>query len=148
MRNTAGIVIAGLLVAAAIAFAALEFSRAFVEVRTVVREVSVKGLAEQDVKADLSLWPLKFTTTNDDLAAALANVAADEATVRKFLAAGGIEEGAVSVQQFAVIDQLAQQYRSGPVQSRYIVSQALLVRTGDVDAVSSPSKLASWWRLA
>ena len=137
MRNFIGLALAGAFIAGGLIFSALEFSRAFVEARTVVREVSVKGLAEQDVKADLSLWPLKFTTTNDDLRAALGKVAADEAIVRQFLAGGGIEDEAVSVQQFAVIDQLAQRYRSGPVQSRYIVSQTLLVRSEAVVAVEA-----------
>lgn len=137
MRYSAGIVVAGLLLAAALVFAAVEFSSAFVAARTADRIVTVKGLAEQDVKADLALWPLQYTTTNDDLTAALAKIAADERAVRAFVAAGGIGEDAVSVQQFSVVDQLAQRYRSGPIQSRYIVSQTLLVRTGDVDAVGA-----------
>jgi len=118
-------------------FGALEFSRAFVEARTVDRIVTVKGLAEQDVKADTSLWPLKFTTTNDDLSVALEKIASDKRQVIDFVTGGGIESEAVSVQQFSVIDQLAQQYRSGPVESRYIVSQTLLVRTGSVDKVEA-----------
>lgn len=137
MRNGFGVVLAGVAVAVAIAFAGWEFSRAFVSARTVDRIVTVKGLAEQDVKADLALWPLQYATTNDDLAAALAKVAADEKSVRAFVADGGIEADAVSVQRFSVVDQLAQRYRSGPVQSRYIVSQTLLVRTGEVDAVGA-----------
>lgn len=36
-----------------------------------------------------------------------------------------------------MIDQLAQQYRSGPIDSRYIVSQTLLVRSGAVEKVEA-----------
>lgn len=133
MRYTVGLALAGLFVAAGIVYAALEFSRAFVEARTVVREVTVKGLAERDVKADLVLWPLKFTTTDDDLSVALRKIDSDEQQVRAFLTGGGLPDSATSVQQFQVIDQLAQQYRSGPIQSRYIVSQTLLVRSSEVD---------------
>ncbi len=135
MRNVVGLIIAGLLIAAGIAFAAIEFSQAYVNARTVVREVTVKGLAERDVKADLVLWPLAFTTTDDDLTVALKKIDTDEQRVRAFLTGGGIAENGISVQQFQVIDQLAQQYRSGPIQSRYIVSQTLLVRSADVDKV-------------
>ena len=130
------LLIAGVTVAAAIAYAAVMFSKAFVDARTVDRIVTVKGLAERDVRADLALWPLQYKTTDDDLASALAKIADDEAAVRTFFASGGIGENAISVQAFSVVDQLAQRYRSGPVQSRYIVSQTLLVRTNDVDAVA------------
>ena len=137
MRSAIGFAVGGLFIAAALAFAAVEFSRAFVAARTADRVVTVKGLAERDVKADLALWPLQYTTTNDDLSAALAKIAADEAAVRAFVGDGGIAADAISVQGFSVVDQLAQRYRSGPVQSRYIVSQTLLLRTGDVDAVGA-----------
>ncbi len=137
MRSALGIAFAGLAIAAGIAFAGLEFSRAYVTARTVDRVVTVKGLAERDVTADMALWPLKFTTTEDDLGKALAKVALDEKTVVQFLTDGGIAEDGVSVQQFSVIDQLAQQYRSGPIQSRYIVSQTLLVRSQAVAKVEA-----------
>jgi uncharacterized protein len=86
---------------------------------------------------DTAIWPLRFTTTDDDLTNALRRIAADEQTVRRFLADGGIQANAVSVQQFAVIDQLAQQYRSGPIASRYIVSQTLLVRSNLVEKIET-----------
>jgi len=137
MRVTVGLAIAGLAIAASIAFAALEFSRAFVDARTVDRTVTVKGLAEREVEADTAIWPLRFTATDDDLTEALEKLRADEAAVREFLFVGGIAAGEISVQQFSVIDQLAQQYRSGPVQSRYIVSETLLVRSGAVPKVEA-----------
>ncbi len=137
MRLAIGIAIAGLLIAASVAFSALEFSRAFIEARTVDRTVTVKGLAERNVMADTAIWPLRFTATDDDLAKALAKLAADERVVRNFLAGGGIEARSISVQQFSVIDQLAQQYQSGPIRSRYIVSETLLVRSGAIAKVEA-----------
>jgi hypothetical protein len=137
MRQAIGIAVAGLLIAAGIAFGALEFSRAYVHARTVDRTVTVKGLSERNVMADTAIWPLRFTATDDDLAKALAKLAADERVVRDFLTDGGIETAAISVQQFSVIDQLAQQYQSGPIRSRYIVSETLLVRSGAIDKVAA-----------
>ena len=137
MRTALGIALAGLLISASIVFAAWQFSSAYVTARTVDRVVTVKGLAERDVTADTALWPLRFSTTDDDLSKALAKIASDAETVEQFLADGGLAKDAVSVQQFSVVDQLAQQYRSGPIQSRYIVSQTLLVRSQNVEAVEA-----------
>lgn len=137
MRLAIGIVVAGLLIAGGIGFAAQEFSRAYVQARTVDRAVTVKGLAEREVVADTAIWPLRFTATDDDLAKALSKIASDERRVRGFLTEGGLAADEISVQQFAVIDQLAQQYQSGPIRSRYIVSQTLLVRSGAVDTVEA-----------
>jgi uncharacterized protein len=137
MRTVVGLALAGVFIAVGLAFAAVKFSESYIAARTVDRVVTVKGLAERDVKADLALWPIKFTTTHDDLSAALQKIAADEKQVRAFLTAGGITPDAISVQQFAVIDQLAQQYRSGPIESRYIVSETLLARSGDVDSIEA-----------
>ncbi|MCA8929486.1 MAG: SIMPL domain-containing protein [Alphaproteobacteria bacterium] len=136
MRTVVGLAIAGVLIAASIAFAAMEFSRAFVQARTVDRTVTVKGLAEREVVADTAIWPLRFTATHDDLDRALAKLAADEKTVHAFLTAGGIDAAEIGVQQFSVVDQLAQQYQSGPVRSRYIVNETLLVRSGAIDKVA------------
>jgi uncharacterized protein len=72
MRLAIGIAVAGLLIAGSVAFGAVEFSRAFVQARTVDRTVTVKGLAERDVMADTAIWPLRFTATGDDLTKALA----------------------------------------------------------------------------
>ena len=137
MRTAIGIAVAGLLIAASITFGALEFSRAYVDARTVDRSVTVKGLAERDVVADTAIWPLRFTATDDDLTKALSKLSTDEQTVRRFLTEGGIAADAISVQEFSVIDQLAQQYQSGQVRSRYIVSQTLLVRSGAIEQVEA-----------
>lgn len=137
MKGAIGLIVAGALVAGAIAFGAWEFSRSFVAARTVDRIVTVKGLAEREVTADTALWPLKFTATSDDLSQALTKIAAAEAAVLEFVTGGGIAKDAVSVLQFNVVDQLAQQWRSGPVESRFIVSQTLLVRTDEVQKVAS-----------
>ena len=143
MRQAIGIAVAGLLIAAGIAFGALEFSRAYVHARTVDRTVTVKGLSERNVMADTAIWPLRFTATDDDLAKALAKLAADERVVRDFLTDGGIETAAISVQQFSVIDQLAQQYqrntkrstnrRAAPARQRGRSVDPFAARTGVAD---------------
>ena len=111
--------------------------KGFVDSRLGVRSVSVKGLAEREVKADLAIWALRFVATGNELGAVREKVAGDEAAVRKFVAEGGLRDASVGVAGFEVNDALAQLYRSGPVESRFVMAQTLVVRSPDVDGVAA-----------
>jgi hypothetical protein len=102
------------------------------------RFVTVKGIAEKEVKANLALWPLRITSTSNSLTEAQGRIAADANTVRKFFESGGVSADAIEVQGVEATDLLAQPYRQGgPPASRYIVAQTLMVRTGDVDRIAA-----------
>ena len=109
----------------------------FVESRLGARTVTVKGLAERDVRADLAIWPLRFVATGNDLGAVRDKIVADEAAVRKFVADGALKDATVTVTGFEVTDALAQIYRSGPVESRFVMAETLVVRSSDVDGVAT-----------
>jgi uncharacterized protein len=108
--------------------------------RTGERLVTVRGLAEREVEADLALWPLRLVATSDDLATAQAELARAEAVVMAFMADGGIAAEAIEVQGIEVTDLLAQAYRSGPVESRYIVGLSLMIRSDDVQRIKTLSQ--------
>ncbi len=110
------------------------------EVHTGDRTVMVKGLAERDVKADMALWPMRFVATSNALAEAQAKIAADAATIAAFLADAGIGRDEIAVQSLEVTDLLAQAYRSGPVESRFIIAQTLMVRSPSVDRIAAASQ--------
>jgi len=105
--------------------------------RTGDRYVTVKGIAEKEVKADLALWPLRVTATSNSLQEAQARMAKDTATVRKFFESGGLPAGAIQIQGVEATDLLTQTYRQGVPTSRFIVGQTLMVRTGDVDRIAA-----------
>ena len=109
--------------------------RGFAEGRRADRFVSVKGVAEREVRADLALWPLRYVATGNDLTEVQRKVAEDERRVRVFLQAGGLSAAQIAVQGLQVVDLLAQQYRSGPIDSRFIVAETLMVRTAEIDKV-------------
>jgi hypothetical protein len=128
------------LVAAAIAAGGWFVGRGFAEARLADRYVTVKGLAERPVKADTALWPIRFVATSDKLAEAQAKLADDAARVRRFLENAGLPDGAVRVQSIGVVDQYAQPWHNGPVQSRYVLTETLAVRSTDVDRVADASQ--------
>ena len=47
--------------------------------------VTVKGLAEMTVKADLAIWKIKFTVTGNDLTAAQQSITAQAKEISNFL---------------------------------------------------------------
>ena len=49
------------------------------------RSVTVKGLAEKDVTADMGIWNIQFTVNGNDLAAARAQIGKQANEIVKFL---------------------------------------------------------------
>lgn len=110
--------------------------------------VVVKGLAEQNVKADLAVWNIKFTVAGNDIVSSKAKVEKQLNEVKKFLLAEGFQENEISVPSLLVVDKLADRYGGDSVPTyRYILTQKVDVKSTNVDLVekasSSISKLVS-----
>ena len=109
----------------------------FEEGRSRAATITVKGLAERFVRADLAVWPLRFTATGDDLEAVQAEIDEDVQAVTEFLAEAGLPDEAVQPQRVEVTDLLAQPYRpEGVGDNRFILAQTVIVRTEQVDRVA------------
>jgi hypothetical protein len=133
-------VLTALIVAAGLVLAGRFVGDGFRAGRQEDRYVSVKGIAEREAKADLVLWPLRFVSTGNDLAAVQGKNRKDADAVRQFLTGAGVPAASIEVQGVEVTDVLANAYRSGPVDTRFIVAQTLLVRSTDVDRISVVSQ--------
>jgi hypothetical protein len=100
--------------------------------------VTVKGLAESFVTADLAIWPLRYTATGNDLNQVQATIDADGAEITAFLTREGIAPEAIQPQRVEVTDLLAQAWRpEGAEDNRFIIAQTILVRTEQVDLVAA-----------
>ena len=97
-------------------------------------------LQHTDVEADIALWPLRFVSTNDDLGKAQAGIKKSHAATIAFLKKHGIDPASASVQKLEVQDLLANAYRSGPVESRYIIAETLMVRSSDPVTIEKASQ--------
>ena len=141
MKNGTGLLAAGLLALGLVAggwFVGSGFARA----RTADRFVTVKGLAERDVDADLALWPFQVVATADDLDGAQDDIARSTALVRGFLARHGVTVEGLELQGVQVTDRLAQQYggERDPNARRFIVQQGMILRSEDPMAVHAASQ--------
>ncbi len=129
-----------LIVAVGIAAAGAFVGGGFLKSRLDDRFVTVKGISEREVQADLALWPLRYVATGNELSAVQDQLRAQAVQIKEFLLDAGIPEDAVEVQGIEVTDVAAQAWREGPVQNRFIVAQTLLVRSQDVETVKSASQ--------
>ncbi|WP_205742658.1 SIMPL domain-containing protein [Onishia niordana] len=101
------------------------------------RVVTVKGLAEREVPADLALWPLHFSVTGDRLGPLQAEMAASEERIRDFLIAQGFDAGNISVTPPNVRDLQAESYGQPPPEERYRGEATVLLRTPKVARVKA-----------
>jgi hypothetical protein len=133
--------IATVLLAVGVAFAGWFIGNGFVRGRTADRYVSVKGVSERDVQANMALWPLRFVSTDDNLARAQQRFDDSKTAVVSFLAKHAIDGANVALQGFEVTDILANPYRNeSAVASRYIISGTLMVRVEDPTLVQKASQ--------
>jgi hypothetical protein len=139
-RSLVRTLVLALGIAASGLFAGIGFSRG----RAADRYVTVKGVAEKEVRADLAIWPLRVVGADNDLATANAKVASSIAGVLKFLARHGVDTTQVQLTGFSVNDALAAQYQpNGRPANRFIINQTLLVRSNQPEKVLAASQLVS-----
>jgi hypothetical protein len=87
----------------------------------------VKGLAEQEVVADLALWPLRFVATGNDLKVTQAEVSRESREVFGFLGRHRIDTA--GVQLVEVSDAFANRFQPEHTGPRYVIQQTLIVRS-------------------
>jgi len=113
----------------------------FAKARSADRFVTVKGISEREVKADLAIWPIRLVAADDDLTRAHAQLEKSVAQVRQFLQAQNIDTTQIALQDFSVTDAEANQYGGGNrAPRRYIIQQTVVVRSVKPDLVLGASQ--------
>jgi hypothetical protein len=102
------------------------------------RTVTVKGLVEKEVKADQAVWMLRIRRASEDLKDAHSKISSDREVAIAFLKNQGFKDQEIVRQPTRTIDKLAREF--GQTQTverfRYVVTNALLVSTGNVDLMT------------
>ncbi|MCW9708224.1 SIMPL domain-containing protein [Fodinibius salsisoli] len=112
----------------------------FMEARSGNRFVTVKGVSERDVMADVALWPIRFVAAGNDLNAVQRKITEDRNQIQSFLEGHGIATDAIELQNLEVTDRTAQSYQSGSYTNRFILAQTLMVRSEDVSKIDEASQ--------
>jgi hypothetical protein len=96
------------------------------------RTVTVKGLSEREVDADIVIWPIQFTVASNDLAGLYSALDASTSRIRGFLEANGFTEDEITVAAPTITDKSAQQYGNNKAEFRYVAVQAVTVYSTNI----------------
>lgn len=140
MPTTRDLASAG-IIALGFAVGGLFVGSGFARMRTSDRYVTVKGISEREVKADLAIWPLHLVAADNDLTKAHAQIETSVARIRTFLGSYQIDTSQIVLQDFSVTDAAANQYASGErAGSRYVIKQTVVVRSLKPDLINAASQ--------
>lgn len=134
-------IVAGALIGLGVASAGYLAGDALIKSRLGLRTVTVKGLSEREVKADLGFWPVRFVVTGPTLEIARAKLEVSEAAVKTFLKSQGFADADMAVQNIQVEDRMAGYNAQGiPEDTRFVLTEDLLVRSIDVQKLADASR--------
>lgn len=133
--NNKAALILGLCIAIGLTAAAVLLGDSALRFKEMERVVSVKGLSEREVPADVAVWPIRFAVGDNDLGALYAALEQNTAEILGFLADAGFSDEEITVAAPIVFDRLAERYGEQNVNLRYSAQQVLTVYSGKVDLV-------------
>lgn len=99
--------------------------------------VTVKGLSEREVPADLAIWPLRFSVNANDLTDLQRQIVQARKTVQEFLGAEGFTEPEISTPPPQISDYSAVAIDEEKMKRPFLYSArvTVLLRTAHVEAV-------------
>ena len=98
--------------------------------------VTVKGLAEKEVKADLAVWEMRIVATGDELSEVQKSLNRQLLTIKDFLHNNNISDSEISEGRIDTNDLTTNPYLD-KYKSRYILTQNITVRSKNVDNISA-----------
>jgi len=134
-RNIAGPFVLGALLCIGLAILGYFISSGIVRIRVLDRTVTVKGLSERDVPADIAIWPIKFSEASNNLIELFTTIQSKNSSIVSFLKQGGFKDEEISVSVPAIIDRQAEGYMDATKQVRYSGSSTITVYSGDVGLI-------------
>lgn len=128
----------GIIVAIALVVSSVILAFGLANIITPERSVSVRGLAEKEVDADLAVWTLSFSVGGNNLSSLQDEIISKTETVKSYLKNHGLSDDDFTVQPAAITDNSLNSYMDqSRIRYTYIAKQPVLVRSSKVSAVKS-----------
>lgn len=121
-----------------IVMAAVILAVGFANIITPERSVSVRGLAEREVDADLAVWNMSFSMGENSLESMQKSILEKTEVIKKYLIKHGLEESDFTVKPAAITDNSLNSYMDQTkITYKFVAQQTILVRSGKIEAVKS-----------
>ncbi len=132
MKNT--YLLPALIVALGLAVAGYFVGDTFLKGKKFDRFVSVKGLSEREVPADMAVWPVNIVLTGNDLQGLRQQIERQNETVAQFFAGQGFTASEVTRGLVNIADAQANIYNNSAQYGtyRYLAKSEFTVRTTDI----------------
>lgn len=98
------------------------------------RHVTVKGLSEREVKADIAVWPIEITLAGDDLKEVNTKLKHQKDQVLNFFKELGFTDKEISNGITNIVDAKANTYNNNAI-FRYIAKGEITLRTNDLTKI-------------
>ena len=116
-------------------------SEAVTRIKAAERTVTVKGLSEREVSANIAIWPIKFSVADKELASLFSKIQRNNSLIIRFLKTHGFKDPEISISAPAITDKQAQGYADpNKIKFRYSGSSTITVYTKNVELVRGTMK--------
>lgn len=128
------LILPSIILSLAIIITGYHVSQLLVNGKALDREVSVKGLAEREMPADLAVWPLQITYAGNELTALQRSLDQAAVELQSFFTAQGFSASEISRGSTNIVDINSDPYRDpqrGSI-NRYNATADFTLRTSDI----------------
>ena len=141
MENKNRISYASLILGICLVTAGYFISQTLLKAKQLERYVTVKGLSEREVLADIAIWPIRFNEASNDLNDLFSTIENKTSLIINFLKANGFNHDEISLSAPTILDRLAQAYvEPNKIKFRYYATSTITVFTSQVDMVRKTMK--------
>lgn len=123
------------IISVVILLAALIVAGGMSQIARQQRTVTVRGLAERDVPADMAIWPLTFSVGSNDLSQLQTDIMSKIAIVKAYLQEKGLSEADYTIKSADITDNSVNPWLTEKGRYTYLAKQVILVRSSNVEAV-------------
>jgi hypothetical protein len=140
-KRTVEAIILGAFLCAGLVILGVVISSSALKIKGLDRTVTVKGLSEREVPANIAIWPIKFSEADNNLSNLYSVVQKQADIIIEFLKKHGFTDDDISISAIAIIDRQAQGYvDSSKIKFRYSANSTITVYSKKVDTVRNTMK--------
>ncbi len=130
----------GALIGLGLAVAGFFIGNGFVDAKALERSVTVKGLSEREVPADVAIWPLQFNIADNQLDSLVKRIEQQTQAVVSFLKERGFTDTELTLKPPTITDKQAQSYGNENVKYRYLAQAVVTVYTDKIEQIIAANK--------